>query len=161
MRKALLISASVIVVVIGGLLIYALVNLNSIIDSNRTVILSRLTTSLDRPITVGAIKASLGWGIAIEVDDLRIADDPAFSQEPFVAANKVAIEVEFLPLLHGKAKLKRLSLIEPQIRLIRNAAGALNVSDIGGRGESQHSGGRSALAELYVKSLAIENATVV
>jgi uncharacterized protein involved in outer membrane biogenesis len=161
MRKALLIFASVIVVVIGGLLIYAVVNLNSIIDSNRTLILGRLSTSLDRPVTVGDIKASVGWGVAIEVDDLRIAEDPAFSQEPFVAANKITIDVEFLPLLHGKAKLKQLHLIEPQIHVIRNAAGVLNLSTIGGRGESNSPPGRSALAALYVKALTIENATVV
>ena len=71
--------------------------------------------------------------MSVEVSGLTIADDPAFSTKPFLAANDVSVEVEFFPLLRGEAKVTRLELIKPDIRLVMNARGDLNVSTIGSR----------------------------
>ena len=73
----------------------------------------------------------MGWGVSVEVSGLTIADDPAFSTKPFLAANDVSVDVEFFPLLRGEAKVMRLELIKPDIRIVMNARGDLNVSSIG------------------------------
>ena len=71
--------------------------------------------------------------MSVEVNGLTIADDPAFSSKPFLAASDVKVDVEFLPLLAGEARVSRLELSKPDIRLVMNASGDLNVESIGAR----------------------------
>ncbi|MGH7934707.1 MAG: AsmA family protein [Candidatus Binataceae bacterium] len=121
----------VIVLIFIGLVVYAVLNLNSIIKANRGYILARASAALGRPVEAGDITASIGWGVMMNVTHVKVADDPAFSKEPFLTANNVAVEVEFLPLLFRHVKVRRLVLEEPQVRVIRNPAGVLNVRTIG------------------------------
>jgi uncharacterized protein involved in outer membrane biogenesis len=133
MRKILLIAGAVIgvfVVVVIGLVGYAVVNLNSIIASNRTYILTRASDALGRPIEAQDIKASVGWGVMMDISGVKIADDPAFSQLPFIQAGDVYAKVEFVPLLARQVKVTRLLLKEPHVRIIRDRAGILNVSTL-------------------------------
>src|SRR5713226_464540 len=133
MRKILLIIGAVIgvvIIVVIGLVGYAVVNLNSIIASNRTYILTRASDALGRPIEAQDIKASVGWGVMMDITGVKIADDPAFSQLPFVQAGEVYALFEFVPLLARQVKVTRLLLKEPHVRIIRNKAGVLNVSTL-------------------------------
>ena len=133
MRKILLIAGAVIgvvVIVVIGLVGYAVLNLNSIIASNRTYILTRASDALGRSIEAQDIKASVGWGVMMDITGVKVADDPAFSQLPFVQAGDVYAQVEFVPLLAHEVKVTRLLLKQPQVRIIRNRAGVLNVSTL-------------------------------
>ncbi|HEY2662756.1 MAG TPA: AsmA family protein [Candidatus Binataceae bacterium] len=134
MRKIILtvgIAVGVLILIVGAVLFYAVANLNSIIASQQKMLLDKLGDAVGRPVEIEEIKASLGWGVSIAVSGLKIADDPAFSQLPFVAANQVSGAVELLPLLGGDLKVTRLVLDQPQIRVLRDAQGQLNVSTIG------------------------------
>ena len=134
MRKTILtvgIALGALLLIIGAVLIYAIANLNSIIASRQKMLLDKLSDVVGRPVEIAEIKASLGWGVSIAISGLKIADDPAFSQLPFVAANQVSAAVELLPLLGGNLKITRLVFDEPQIRVLRDAQGQLNVSTIG------------------------------
>ena len=112
----------------------------------------------------------MGWGVSVEVSGLTIADDPAFSEKPFLAANDVSVDVEFFPLLRGEAKVIRLELIKPDIRIVMNADGDLNVSTIGSSPEdarrkaahaqNRHAHKRSSLADLSIKALSIEDGRI-
>jgi len=133
MRKVLLVAGGVIgviVLIVVGLVGYAYFNLNSIIASQRGRLLARVSDAVGRPIEADEIKASLRRGIAIEITGIKLADDPAFSQLPFVQADDVLLKVEFLPLLSKELKVTELILRQPQIRIIRSTAGAMNVSTI-------------------------------
>ena len=107
--------------------------------------------------------------MAIQVDNLKIADDPDFSKDPFLTAEQVAMDVEFVPLLHGKVKVHRLNLIKPNIRVLKNAEGRFNVGTIRGAAEvKEHVRRRwrgeetvrgiiwTAVEEVSIKSLGIE-----
>jgi uncharacterized protein involved in outer membrane biogenesis len=137
MRRFLLIAGGAIgvaILIVAGVVGYAYFNLDSIIAANRARLLDRASAALGRPIEAGTIKASLGWGVAIDVTDVKLADDPAFSQVPFVQASDVLLKVELMPLLHKDVRVTELVLRQPQIRVIRAASGALNVSTLPKKG---------------------------
>jgi uncharacterized protein involved in outer membrane biogenesis len=69
-------------------------------------------------VEVGKIQAQMGWGVSVEVSGLTIADDSSFSAKPFLAADDVSIEIEFFPLLRGEAKVTKLDLSKPDIRIV-------------------------------------------
>jgi uncharacterized protein involved in outer membrane biogenesis len=133
MRRLLLVAGAVIglAILIGAAVVgYAFLNLNSIIAANRARLLDRATAAVGRPLEVAEIKASLGWGTAIDVTGVQLANDAAFSQLPFVQADEVLLKVELLPLLRKEIKVTELILRRPQIRIIRSASGAINASTI-------------------------------
>ncbi len=171
MRRILLIVGiviSAVVLIAVGLTAYAYFNLSSIVAHNENRILARVSDALGRRVEVGKIQAQMGWGVSVEVSGLTIADDPAFSAKPFLAANDVSVDVEFFPLLGGEARVTRLELIKPDIRIVMNAGGDLNLSTIGsspedaGRKAAPHRHGhrRSSLADLSIKALSVEDGRV-
>lgn len=134
MRKVLLAAGGVIgvlILIVAALIGYAYFNLNSIIAAQRARLLARVSDAVGRPLEADEIKASLGRGVAIEITGVKLADDPAFSQLPFVQADDVLLKVEFWPLLSKELKVTELVLRQPQIRIIHGATGAMNVSTIG------------------------------
>ncbi|MGH7781983.1 MAG: AsmA family protein [Candidatus Binataceae bacterium] len=134
MRKPLIIIGSIvggIVVAVAAILIYAAANLNSIIANNRDRVLARVSERLGRGVHVESIKAELGWGIVADLSGVQIGDDPAFSAKPFVTSSAVYAQVELMPLLGRELRISKVVLSHPEITIIRNAAGQLNVSTIG------------------------------
>jgi AsmA protein len=160
------------IVVLTAVVITALAayNLTALIARDQTRILYRVSRALDRPVHVGQIKARVGLGLAIEIDGLKIGDDPAFSREPFVSADQAALDVQFLPLLRGKIKVQQLDVTKPIIRVLRKADGQLNLSSVGGASPSGERIGRGEAAlrgivwtmarEVSIKGLAVEEGTV-
>src|SRR6516162_3580891 len=137
MRKPLIVVGSIVGALILALIaifIYAAANLNSIIAENRGFLLQRVSAALGRKIEVAQIRAQLGWGVSADLTGVTIADDPAFSARPFVSASAVSAKLELIPLLaRRQLRVSRVVLKEPEIRIVRNAQGQLNVSTIGKR----------------------------
>lgn len=134
MRKAVLIVGSlvgVLLIVIVALLGYAVLNLNSIIAAKRDFILAKAGDALGRRVEAKEIKASLGWGVSMDVAGVSVADDPTFSTRPFVQASDVYVNVEFVPLLYRQLNVTSLVLDKPQVEIIRNPNGELNVNTLG------------------------------
>ncbi len=159
---------SAVVLIAAALTAYAFFNLSSIVARNEKRILARVSDELGRRVEVGKIQVQIGWGVSVEVSGLKIEDDQAFSAKPFLAANQVSIKVEFIPLLRGAAKVTRLKLIKPDIRIVMNVRGDLNVSTIGSSPDdvrrktekaarSGRAKKRSSLADLSIKALSIED----
>src|SRR5580658_4034729 len=67
-------------------------------DSFRTRIESTLTKSLGRRVTIGKLNLSL-WSGGLVASNSTVADDAAFSAQPFIQADSVRIGVEILPLI--------------------------------------------------------------
>ena len=191
MRRGLLIGGSilgVIVLVIVALFGYAVLNLNSIIETNRDRILSKVSDSLGRPVAVSSIKATLGWGVALDVSGLTLADEPAFSNQPMVSVQDAYCRVELIPLLSKRIRIVRLDIQNPVIRVIWSRSGELNVAMIGKKGRKPQAepqpraeprapapqgsmvqagragaalSGAGALAELSINSFSIANGTIL
>src|ERR1700679_1170086 len=70
-------------------------------DSFRTKIESTLTKSLGRKVTIGKLELAI-WSGGLVAENTSVADDPAFSPQPFIQADSVKIGVELLPLIFSK-----------------------------------------------------------
>jgi len=101
------------------------------VDSFRPKIESELTNALGRQVTLGKLSLSILRG-SVGVDDLSIADDPAFSKSPFITAKSLKVGVKLLPLIFSKElRVKGIFLDEPQITLLKSANGKWNFSSLG------------------------------
>ncbi len=134
MRKAITIIGAIVAVVIvvaGGVLLYAARNLNSIIAERQDFILQRVSDVLDRKVEVASIKVTLGWGLDADLSGMKIEDDPALSDQPFVSASDAYAKVELLPLLSRHVHVTEVTLKNPEVRIIRTEQGEFNLSTIG------------------------------
>jgi AsmA protein len=129
MKRAIRIGAIVV-----GILIVILLALPFLVDVNafRPKLESELSTALGRQVKVGNLSLSIFSG-SVSADDISIADDPAFSKNPFVTAKSLKVGVEIMPLIFSKTlHVTGITLEEPQITLLRGANGTWNFSSIGG-----------------------------
>ncbi len=116
------------VLIVIGLLLPRLVNVNSF----RPKLESQLTAALGRQVKVGDLSLSILSG-SVSANNISIADDPAFSKEPFVAAKSFHAGVELMPLIFSRTlHITGITLEEPQITLLRGAGGTWNFSTLGG-----------------------------
>ena len=101
------------------------------INSFRPKIESELTNALGRPVTLGDLSLSL-FGGTVGVENVSIADDPTFSQSPFITMKSLKVGVELMPLIFSKQlNITEIELEEPQITLLRASNGTWNFSSLG------------------------------
>jgi AsmA protein len=68
----------------------------------------------------------------VVASDVEIADDPAFSQTPFLKAKSVRIGIDVGPLIFARQlQVRRVVIEEPEIHLVRAADGSFNFSSLG------------------------------
>ncbi len=123
---------SKILIALVGLvvLVAALIPLFLNANTFRPAIQTQLGTTLGRRVTLGDLKLSLFSGSLI-AKDLSVADDPNFSDAPFLTAKEVRIGVLLRPLIFSRVvELQSLLIKSPQITLIRAANGRWNFSSI-------------------------------
>ena len=100
-------------------------------DSFRNRIESTLTTSLGRKVTLGKLDLSVFSG-SLVAENATVADDPAFSNHPFLEATRVKIGIEMIPLiLSHQIHITGFALDSPKTVLLRAANGTWNYSSIG------------------------------
>lgn len=127
-KKALIVIGSIIVIVIIILLALPLfINANQFKPELET----QLTTALGRQVDVGNISLAIFSG-GVTVDNVAIADDPAFSRSAFLQAKQLAVGVELIPLIFSKKlEVRSLTIVEPQVTLLKSPAGSWNFSTLG------------------------------
>ncbi|HVO95094.1 MAG TPA: AsmA family protein, partial [Terriglobales bacterium] len=129
MRKWII--AGVIAIALAGIVIAALLNLNSLIARNRDFLIGQAQQALGRRISVGEIEATLFTGLGVRLKNFAMADDPAYSTGEFVRAKDLQVSLRFWPLLRKEFQVKSMVLHEPVIQIIRDANGEFNFSTIG------------------------------
>jgi len=131
-------------------------------NSFRPRIESALTGVLGRQVKIGDLKLNILSG-GVTADDLSIADDPAFSNGPFVRAKSLKIEVELKPLIFShQANITGFSIDGPEIVLLQAPTGEWNYSNLGARPASIPASPPSGKAglDLEVKLLKITDGRV-
>jgi AsmA protein len=129
----------------------------------RSTLETQLSSALGRNVTLGNLSFSLFSG-SLVADNVSIADDPAFSNKPFLQAQSLHIGVEVLPLLlHRQLLVTSFVVDSPSINLVHNADGAWNFSDIGKTAAShtQNTQKESALPNFTVGQMKVANGTAV
>jgi AsmA protein len=127
-------------------------------DSFRARIESTLTKSLGRKVSIGKLDLSV-WSGGLVATNATVADDPAFSTQPFIQADSVKIGVEILPLILSKQiRIRGFSLVSPKVQLLRAANGTWNYSTIGKSGATaQDADTKQAFPDLTVGHVTVEN----
>jgi AsmA protein len=123
-----------IIAIVVGILIVIAVALPFLVDVNsfRPRLESELTAALGRQARVGNLSLSIFSG-TVSADNISIADDPAFSKDPFLTAKSLKAGVEVMPLIFSKTlHITGITLDQPQITLLKAANGKWNFSSIGG-----------------------------
>jgi AsmA protein len=156
-----------IAAIVVGALILVVIIIPFFINANsfRPKLESELSSALGRQVKVGNLSLSLFSG-SVKADDISIADDPAFSQTPFVQAKSLKVGVEMLPLIFSKAmNVTDLTLNQPQINLVRSQDGEKwNFSSLGSQsappGASQPASGNASTSSnpnLSIEKLDVSN----
>jgi AsmA protein len=127
-------------------------------DSFRARIESTLTKSLGRKVTIGKLDLSV-WTGGLVATNATVADDPAFSTQPFIQADSVKIGVDILPLVLSKQiRIRGFSLLSPKVQLLRAANGTWNYSTIGKTAPTaQDADTKQAFPDLTVGHVTVEN----
>lgn len=127
--KKVLIAIGVVI----ALIIIVILVLPMFINANqfKPQIESNLTSALGRNVQIGNLSLSILSG-GVTVDNVSVADDPAFSKSAFLQAKQVTIGVELLPLIFSrKVEVRSFSIDQPEVTLLHAASGKWNYSTLG------------------------------
>jgi AsmA protein len=158
MRALKVIGILIAIVLVIAIALPFIVNVNSF----RPKLESTLTTALGREVKVGNLGLSILSG-SVSAEDLSIADDPAFSKDPFVRAKSLHVGVELMPLIFSKKlKVNELVLDQPEIHLIQTPGGKWNFSSLGGDKQPQKTDSSSSgsMEDLSVNKLAVKDGSL-
>jgi len=127
-HKGLVITGALLLGIVILILIFPyLFNVNQF----RPTIEEHLQSSLGRRVVIGDLELSLIAG-GISAKDISIADDPNYSQQPFLKAKSLDVGVELLPLIFSHSlHVNSATLREPELHLVRGSGGKWNFSSLG------------------------------
>jgi AsmA protein len=160
-KKIAIVGAAVV-----GLGIVAALGLIFLVDANqfRPQLEGMMGDALGRKVSIGKIRTALLSG-GIALDDLSIADDPAFSRAPFVTAKSVSVGVDLMPLIMSRSlHVQSIRLDEPQVALISSPSGQWNFSSLGGTaaaGPASAPSASTAALSILIQKMAIANGRLV
>jgi len=152
----------IVVVVIVALLVAVpfLVPVNKF----RPTIEQTASDALGRKVSVGDLSLSLLSG-SLTAKDLSVGDDLKFSPSPFLTAKSLSVGVEVFPLIFSKTlNVTGITIVEPQVTLLRNPAGQWNYSSLGASAKpaTKSSSTTSASAsEVSVKKLELKDGKII
>jgi AsmA protein len=156
--KVLAIVVAIVVVILVALPF--IINVNSF----RPKLEATATEALGRPVKVGNLSLSILTG-SVTADNISIADDPAFGTNPFVTAKSLKVGVELMPLITSKElHVTDITLVQPEITLLKTAAGKWNFSSLGGnsaKSPAPSSSGSSAPPNLSVGKLSVTDGKLI
>ena len=162
MKRKLLTAVGVIVAVLLIAVIVVPFFVNA--ESFRPTIASKLSGALGRKVEIGHLGFSLLSG-SLTAGQVSIGDDPAFSQSPFLTAQKLDVGVDVWPLLTSHdLHINTVTLAGPQLTLLRSALGKWNFESLGGSTSSRPAKKADAGATsgaLWVRKIQISDGKVV
>ena len=129
MLKWLLIGLGVLAVLVVG----ALLALPRLLDTPaiQAYIQQAASHALGRPVKFSGLSISALPLPTVRLRGLQVAEDPAFGPAPFVIVADSRMRIRLRPLLQGRIELADLTLKEPRIHVVEDAAGRLNVATLG------------------------------
>jgi AsmA protein len=150
--------------IVGGLalaLVLLLAAAPMFIDINRyrPELERQISQNTGRQVTLGKLSLFLLAG-NVSADDIAVADDPAYSQQPFFTAHSVRIGIEVMPLLRYRIlKVTHFYVNEPKVILIHKADGTWNYSSLYKRSIPSSSNNPSSLPDVTARRIVIRNGT--
>ena len=112
------------------------------------------------------LKVSIKEGIKFHLTDLRVSENSEFAQKDFASIKEVSVGLDLMTFLNARqVSVPQILINAPEITIIRNAKGELNVQTIGaaqtanpnGTGKSSENSA-AALPAVFINSLSIQGA---
>ena len=130
MLKWALVGLGVVVVLVLG----ALLALPLLLDTPavQTYAAQAASHALGRPVKFQGLSISALPLPTVKLRGLQVAEDPSFGPGPFITVTEGRMRIRIRPLLQGRVELADLTLEEPRIHVVEDAAGRLNVATLGG-----------------------------
>ena len=122
--------------VIGGVVLalfgLIILFLPFLLDLNRyrAQYLPVLEEALHRDVEVEDVRLTL-FPLGVQLRQVVVADDPAFSAKPFLTVPSVQVIVQWRPLLQRRVHVDRVLVENLSVQVIRSATGDLNISTMG------------------------------
>jgi len=135
------------------------------VNQFRPTIEEESSEALGRKVQVGNLSLSLLRG-SLSAENLSIGDDSKFSSSPFLTAKSLNVGVDLLPLILSRTlNVTGITIENPEVTLLRNAAGQWNYSSLGGsaakaRTKSKSAGSTSSVPELTIKKLELKDGRI-
>ena len=110
----------VVAIIVAVLIVIALIVPFLIpVNKFRPVIEEKATAAVGRKVQIADLRLSLLTG-SISATDLSIADDPQFSQAPFLTAKSLKIGVEMMPLIFSRAlNITSIAIVNPDVTILQ------------------------------------------
>lgn len=155
------------IAIVAVLLILVILPFLIPVNKFRPTIEAKASDALGRKVQLGNLSLSILGG-SLGIDDLSVSDDPKFSSSPFLTAKKVKVGVELIPLIFSQqVNVTEISVIEPQVTMLKDPGGRWNFSSVGGskpssaRAESKpSSGGGNAAQSVSIQELTLEDGQI-
>src|SRR5579875_766201 len=142
LRRLTAVTTRRIAIGIAGLIVAILLLLflaPSLIDINkfRPQMQAELQAKLNRPVTLGKMSLHL-FPLSLKVNGFTVGEPAGFPpQPPFIQAAQVSASASLLSLLRGKPDIQNLTLLRPEVELLKNQAGVWNFSNLGAHAPAQ------------------------
>ncbi|HTP67538.1 MAG TPA: AsmA family protein [Dongiaceae bacterium] len=156
------------IIVVVVLLILVILPFLIPVNKFRPTIEARASDALGRKVQLGNLSLSILGG-SLGIDDVSISDDPKFSSSPFLTAKKVKVGVELMPLIFSQQlNVTEISVIEPQVTMLKDPSGRWNFSSIGGskpastptESKPSSGGGGNAANSVSIQKLTLEDGQI-
>ncbi|HVS88275.1 MAG TPA: AsmA family protein [Candidatus Acidoferrum sp.] len=135
------------------------------VNQFRPTIEREASEALGRKVQVGNLSLSLLSG-SLSAENLSIGDDTKFSSSPFLTAKSLNVGVDLLPLILSRTlNVTGITIENPEVTLLRNAAGQWNYSSLGGsaakaRTKSKSAGSTNSVPDLTIKKLELKDGRI-
>ncbi len=121
-RFFVILSLSVVVLVGAGLIA---VKILVSPDSITRAIVPKLSAMLDREVSIG--RAELGlFPIGVRIADVTIANKGQFADRPLAKIDRIDANLQYLPLLLGRIKVKEVAIHGWEMLLFKDSLGVIN-----------------------------------
>jgi uncharacterized protein involved in outer membrane biogenesis len=105
-----------------------LFTLGLLAHKSREVVREELRELLGNDVSFDAVETGLWTGFGFRVKEFRIADDARFAATPFVQARELHLGMSLGHLLLGRLVINTLTFTDPELQIITNEAGLLNIT---------------------------------
>jgi AsmA protein len=159
MRRAIVLPLTLVVTIL--LLLIAAIHHFVRADNFRPEIEAEATAILGRKVQLGEIHLSLS-SAKIVADDIRVADDPAFSSGNILTAQSLEISVKLWPLITSRQLLiTGIELDQPEIRLLSDSEGKWNFDSLGTATGASPTTSHLNPQSLSVDQIRVTNGTII
>jgi len=125
-RKRLWLALAALAAILAVLIVPPLVS----VSRYKARVTHLISATLGRPVRLSSVEVRLLPRPGFVLNDLTVAEDPAYGAEPVLQANTVTASIRLLSLWRGRLEIDSISMDEASLNLVRSAPGLWNLDSI-------------------------------